>query len=146
MASDEVIHLKPDFAARHTTSGEMRRQIVLNRNEDAIADYDEAIRLKSDYANAYYNRGTAKDDLGHHEDAIADLTKRSIETRLLPAYNNRGNAKAVLNRNKDAISDYDEAIRLKPNFAEAYSNRGSVKVDLERYEDAIADHDKAILV
>ena len=39
---------------------------------DAIADYDEAIRLKPDYADAYYKRGNAKDALGQLDAAIAD--------------------------------------------------------------------------
>jgi len=143
LASDEAIQLKPDFAEAYNIRGNAKA--VLDRNEDAIADYDEAIRLKSDYANAYYNRGTAKDELGHHEDAITDFDEAiRLKPDIVNAYNNRGNAKAVLDRNEDAIADYDEAIRLQPDYAEAYSNRGSMKVDLKRYEDAIADHDKAI--
>ena len=38
----------------------------------------------------------------------------------------------------------DEAIRLKPSYAEAYNNRGAAKVELQRYEEAIADFDEAI--
>ena len=49
------------------------------------------IRLKPDYATAYYNRGIAKDDLGQYFDAIADY---DIAIRLKPdyatAYYNRG--------------------------------------------------------
>ena len=66
-------------------------------------------------------------------------------SRTLPiAYSNRGNAKAALERYDDAITDYDEAIRLKPDYAEAYSNRGIAKAALGRYDDAIADYDEAI--
>ena len=143
LASDEVIRLKPDFAEAYNIRGNAKA--VLNRNEDAIADYDEAIRLEPDYANAYYNRGTAKDELGHHEDAIADFDEAiRLKPDIVDAYNNRGNAKAVLNRNEDAISDYDEAIRLEPDYANAYTNRGTVKAVLDQNEDAISDYDKAI--
>ncbi len=41
----------------------------------AIDDYDNAIRLHPKYANAYNNRGKAKQALGQHEDAEADFTK-----------------------------------------------------------------------
>ena len=143
LVSDEVIRLMPDFAEAYNIRGNAKA--VLNRNEDAIADYDEAIRLKSDYANAYYNRGTAKDELGQHEDAIADFDEAiRLKPDIVDAYNNRGNAKAVLNRNEDAISDYDEAIRLQPDYANAYANRGIAKANLERYDDAIADYDESI--
>ena len=40
---------------------------ALGRRDDAIADYDEAIRLNPDDALAYYNRGNSKDTL------VADL-------------------------------------------------------------------------
>ena len=39
---------------------------------DAIADYDEAIRLKPNDAGAYLNRGIAKQKQGQYEAAIAD--------------------------------------------------------------------------
>ena len=40
--------------------------------QDAIVAYDEAIRLQPDFANAYVNRGLAKEKLGQHESAIMD--------------------------------------------------------------------------
>ena len=39
----------------------------------AIADFDQAIQLKPDYADAYYNRGIAYHDKGDYDRAIADL-------------------------------------------------------------------------
>ena len=42
----------------------------LGKAEEAIADHDEAIRLKPDFIEAYINRGSAKRALGNHEEAI----------------------------------------------------------------------------
>lgn len=39
----------------------------------AIADYDAAIRLKPDFARAYYNRGEVKDQLGQIPEATTDF-------------------------------------------------------------------------
>ena len=111
----------------------------------AIIDYDIAIRLKPDYANAYNNRGNAKSELGQHFAAIADYDSA---IRLNPdyanAYNNRGNAKSELGQHLAAIADYDSAIHLKPDLAEAYYNRGTVKRALGQHLAAIADYDSAI--
>ena len=111
----------------------------------AIIDYDIAIRLKPDYANAYNNRGNAKSELGQHFAAIADYDSA---IRLNPdyanAYNNRGNAKSELGQHFAAIADYDSAIHLKPDYAEAYYNRGTVKRALGQHLAAIADYDSAI--
>jgi len=43
--------------------------------DKAIADYDEAIRLKPDFAAAYYNRGYAYTKKGDKVKAEADLAK-----------------------------------------------------------------------
>ena len=115
------------------------------KHEDAIAAYDQAIRLKPDFAKAYNNRGIAKDELGRHEDAIADHNQAiRLKPDLAEAYSNRGNVNGNLGRYEDAIADHNQAIRLKPDLAEAYNNRGVAKDKLGRHEDAIADHDQAI--
>ena len=55
-----------------------------------------------------------------------------------------GITKYQLGKDEDAIKDYDDAIQLKPDYAEAYYNRGNVKARLGKDEDAIKDYDKAI--
>ena len=58
-------------------------------------------------------------------------------------YKNRGNAKANLGQRDVAIKDYDEAIRLKPDFAEAYGNRGNSKAILGDIDGAREDYIRA---
>ena len=47
----------------------------LGQYEAAVADYDEAIRLKPDLATAYNNRGVAKEKLEQYEAAVADCNE-----------------------------------------------------------------------
>ena len=93
--------------------------------EKAIEYLNNAIRLKPDYADAYYLRGFAYDDLENHQRAIIDYSEA---IRLSPddaiAYNNRGKDYAKLGHNKLAIKDFNEAIRLQPDYVNAYNNRG----------------------
>ena len=117
---------------------------LLENPEDSILAYDQAISLKPDYADAYYNRGVVKDELGQREDAIADYDEAiGLKPDFAESYNNRGNAKAALGQHDEAIADYDEAIRLKPDFAESYNNRGTARGKLGQGEDAIADYNEA---
>ena len=113
--------------------------------KQAIEQYDKSIELNPNYANAYNNRGTAKNSLGQHVEAIADYDE---VIRLNPdhalAYTNRGVAKDSLGEHKDAITDYNQAIRLKPDYAEAYNNRGNAKDCLGQHVDAINDYNQAI--
>ena len=94
---------------------------------EAVYHYNEAIRLKPDYAFAYNMRAGLYGRLGQYQLAINDY-KEAI--RLQPdyayAYNNRGNTYVGLGQYQLAINDYNEAIRLKPDYANAYNNRGYV--------------------
>ena len=112
---------------------------------EAISDYDKAIRIEPDNANAYNNRGIAKANLKEYFAAIADY---DTAIRLKPdnanAYLHRGIAKANLKHYAIAIADYDTAIRLKPDHANAYLHRGIAKANLKEYFAAIADYDTAI--
>lgn len=47
----------------------------MDRYDDAISDYDLAIRLRRNYADAYYNRGLALDGKGLLRQALGDIRK-----------------------------------------------------------------------
>ena len=74
----------------------------------AIKDYDKAIQLEPDHAEAYNNRGgVAKAELGQDSAAISDYNK-AIQLRKpdhAEAYFNRGNAKLDLEQYTAAIKD-----------------------------------------
>ena len=112
--------------------------------QGAIADYNQAIKIKPDYAYAYNNRGSAKDDLGDYQGAIADYNQAiNIKPDYADAYNNRGIAKKNLGDKQGAIADYNQAINIKPDYALAYNNRGVAKSDLGDNQGAIADYNQA---
>ncbi|NLD82107.1 MAG: tetratricopeptide repeat protein [Smithella sp.] len=58
--------------------------------------------------------------------------------------NNRGLAYKNLGDYPQAIKDFDEAIRIKPEYAEAYYNRGLAHKALGNAGQAIADYSRAI--
>ena len=123
----------------------MTRYQQLGQHDAAIADFDAAIRVKPDYADAYFGRGAAKADLGRYDAAIADY---DVAIRLKPnyadAYIGRGAAKGRSGQHFAAIADYDVAIQLKPDYALAYVNRGIAKAELGQHSAAIANFDVAI--
>ena len=47
----------------------------MDRYDDAISDYDLAIRLRRNYADAYFNRGLALSGKGLLRQALGDLRK-----------------------------------------------------------------------
>ena len=98
---------------------------VRQRYEEAIADFDVAIRLKPEVAQYRYDRGLAWDREGAYDRAIADYTEAiRFDRRYTPAYQNRGAVLGVLGDLEGAIRDDSEAIRLDPKNVEAQMQSG----------------------
>jgi tetratricopeptide (TPR) repeat protein/S1-C subfamily serine protease len=112
----------------------------LGDNKGAISDYDMAIQINPQYADAYYNRGSSKSTLGDKKGAIADYDMAiRINPQYADAYSNRGSSKSELYDEEGAIADYDIAIRINPQLTQAYYNRGLAKFALGERKGAISD-------
>ncbi len=115
--------------------------------QGAIADYNQAIKLNPQYANAYNNRGNARYDSGDKEGAIDDYTQAiQLNPQYADAYYNRGNARFDLGDTQGAIDDYNQVIKINPQYADAYVNRGIVRANSEDKQGAIADYTEAIKI
>ena len=111
----------------------------------ALLNYNRAVELNPDFAEAYNNREIAYRNLDQLEKAVADYSKAiELNPNFDEAYNNRGIANVKLGRIQQAVTDYDKAIELNPKLAEAYNNRANAYVRLRRFEQAISDYTKAI--
>ena len=100
-------------------------QLADGRPEAAIREYTRALEIRADFAEAWTNRGIARERLGDLAGAIADHTKAiSVAPDLAIAYNNRAN---VLFKNNDApaaIADYDRAIGSAPHSRRLFTTGG----------------------
>jgi tetratricopeptide (TPR) repeat protein len=113
--------------------------------DEKLRFYSQAIRLRPDYASAFYNRGIARDDSGDPEGAIQDYNEA---IRLKPdhanAFYNRGISRQTKGDIEGAIQDYSEAIRFKPDDASAFYNRGNARHEKGDAAGAIQDYAEAI--
>ncbi len=92
----------------------------------AIADYDEAIKLDPKNAGVYNNRGSARSDLGESEAALADFDAAiKLNARYASAYFNRGNIHAAQGDAR-ALKDYDAALKYNRRNVNAYIARGAL--------------------
>ena len=80
---------------------------------EAISACDMALRLKPDYAETYYNRGTAKTLIGEYETAIADFDEAiRLNPEFVEAHCNRGLTKISLSQLEGARYDLEIALKL----------------------------------
>jgi tetratricopeptide (TPR) repeat protein len=115
------------------------------RFDEAISQFQEAIRLKQNYAEAYNNLGTALDKKGRLDEAISQFQEAiRFKPDYTEAYNNLGTALARNGRLDEAISQFQEAIRLKPEYADACYNLGIALDGKGRFDEAISQFQEAI--
>jgi tetratricopeptide (TPR) repeat protein len=114
----------------------------------AITEYNEAIRLNPNYADAYYRRGRAYYAKEDYDRAIADFTQ-AIRLDPNDTYNYSSRALAYFQKGDydHAIADYTEAIRLnRLSFMASTYVGGRARAYLAKgdYDRAIADYTEAI--
>jgi tetratricopeptide (TPR) repeat protein len=111
----------------------------------ALAEFDQAIRLNSELTDAYYHRAETylkKDNL---KAAIADYDQViRLDPGRVGAYVNRGMARGREEDGEGAMADFTEAIRLDPQVATAYMNRGVEHSKRGEDAQAVADYTSAI--
>lgn len=109
-----------------------KNQVPDNNQETyagVMADFDKAIEIDPEFAEAYYTRGLAKNFRTSQPATKDDLSKvQEIDLNFAGALIRE--ALAIDNQIKDfagAIADFDKAIEINPEFADAYYCRGLVK-------------------
>lgn len=112
----------------------------------AIAEFDRALALDPDYAEAYLQRGYARRQLGDSEAAFQDFSEAIARNPTDPnAYFYRGLIDHENRRDSlSALLDLSEAIALDPDFGDAYLVRGDAQAALGNWNGAIADYNRAL--
>ncbi len=113
--------------------------------DDAILNYDAALKRDPTHAVAFYDRGTAYRMKQDHDKAIADYGRAiALNSRYEDAFVNRGVAYAAKGDFDRAIADYTTALLLDSADATAYRNRGNVYLEMGEPGFAMDDYDEAI--
>ena len=105
---------------------------------EAIANFNRAIAMDPDNADAYHSRGIAKDGQGDYAGAIADFDHAiALAPDDTDIYHNRGVAKAEQGDYAGAIADYDRVIALDPINMAVHDDRAVAQAGLGDYDGAL---------
>ena len=115
-------------------------------NTDKIIYYTKAIQSDSNFTSAWFNRGTAYNEMSRFEEAEADFNwvigREPANTK---AYMYRGIARLKMERFAEAADDFTRMFKLNPQkSAEALANRGLCYQKMGDYSKAVVDYSAAL--
>lgn len=143
LASTDFSGHEVDFAKWHYDRG--GSLLKRGRIDDAIREFDLAVRGSDCYPDAYAALGTALTRKGEFAKAVGAfqtaLRMRPDSARIHVAL---GEALEGQRRIEDAVREYQTAIRCDPGYIAAYVNLGALLQDCGRLEEAIQAYQQAI--
>jgi tetratricopeptide (TPR) repeat protein len=144
---EDTVARQPHSSRGHGNLG-LALATMPGRLPAAIAQYEEALRIKPDYVVAQCNLGTALMQMpGRLPDAIAHYEKAlSLNPDDVAVHNDLAAAlEKMPGRLPDAIAHFEAALRLNPGFVEVHYNLAAALEEMPgRLPDAIAHYEEAV--
>jgi tetratricopeptide (TPR) repeat protein len=115
----------------------------------ALADFQRAVELKADYAEAWNNSGLVRQMLGQYPAALADFDQAlAARPDYAEALTNRALLLQALKEPAAALADLDRALACAEGkfAASVLHNRGTLKQQLGDLPGALADFDQALAI
>jgi tetratricopeptide (TPR) repeat protein len=97
------------------------------RLNEAVACYNEALRIKPDFSRANFNLGEVLERQGKNIEALGYFYRaRLTQKQLADAHNRYGKRLVKENKMDEAAIQFEEALRLCPDSPDAHRNLGNV--------------------
>src|SRR4029077_3859455 len=91
--------------------------------DEAVVQYQKALEIDPNYAEAHNNLGAALFQKGQLDEAVVEYQKAlEIDPNFVEAHSNLGAALFQKGQRDEGIAQFQEALRLKPDFSPAQDN------------------------
>lgn len=115
------------------------------RYDDAIREYEEAVKIDPKYVDAYYSLGWTQYCIRKYNEALNNFKKCiSLDPNSYKGYKGIAAIFAAQGYHDLAIENYKKAISLSPNLSALYSNIAYTYVKIGNYDEAILNAKKGI--
>lgn len=137
----KALKLAPDSDENYRWLG--HAYISVDRTQEGLQAYQRAVALDPYYWLNYNVLGGAYFQIGEYERALNAFRRvTELEPGNFEGYENLGTVNLRLGKWNESISSYEEALKIRPNFA-IYSNLGTAYFYLKRYGEAVRMYQKA---
>jgi tetratricopeptide (TPR) repeat protein len=141
--STMTVELASSNARAHYAQGSAFMR--LQRDEEALAAFEQSISLEPAFAVGWNNKGFILDNLKRYDEALTAYEEAiKLKADYSGAWYNKGITLVRLGRYSEALVAYDEAIKLNPHFANAWYNKGMALSNLHRFDEALMAYDEAL--
>ena len=143
-AFSEAVRRRPDWVRAHYALA--LSLIETEKLKEAIEEFKQVLKLNATEelkVLSNYNTGNAYADLGQYAEAI-EAYQQAIKLdansarpqQLSKPHNNLGLAYAASDRLAEAVAEFNEAVHLRPDYAEAHFNLGVAYLQLAKKNEA----------
>jgi protein O-GlcNAc transferase len=130
-----------DKAAMYNAAGQALA--AQGKTDRAVEHFEQALRLRPDFAEAHFNMGTVFLSQGELDKAVEHFSEALlVDGEHAQGHNNLGVALAKQGRLDDAAFHFAEALRIDPKISNAHDNLKRV-IDLSRKPEAAPEKDDA---
>lgn len=129
---DEVLTLAGELAKAYPNSWRLHgiqgtAYAGLKRNETAIEQYEQALKLNADSPHILNKKGSALREINKTEEAVNCWTRAiEIKPNFAPAYMNLGRAFRNEGDTETALKHLQKAVDIRPNLAQAHVLIGKI--------------------
>lgn len=117
----------------------------LKEFQNALLDYEQALKVKPDFYRPYYNRAMLKVAQNDADGALKDYAEAvRLDDKNAEVYVNRGQLLAAMGQADGALNDFDKAISLDAKNALAYYNKGNIVFQRGDFKTAITLFENAV--
>ncbi len=149
-----LLQIKPNHLEQYSFLANLYHVVLMDfgnvlqkqgKLEESIGLYQQALRFKPDFADAYYNMGSVLQRQGNLEEAIKSYQQvLKFKPSLAQVYNQLGKIFQEQGKFDQSTQFYTQALKVNPNFADAYNNFGNLLKEQGKFSQAIQLYQKAI--
>jgi Flp pilus assembly protein TadD len=137
------LELEPDDVDARNNLGTALQS--LGRNAEAIAQFEQALKVKPDCVEGHYNLGNALAGRGQMDEAISQFQQAlKLNPDDAQAHTNLGAALLMRGKIDEAIAQFRRALEIEPGNVKPRDNLGKALASRGQFDEAIFQFEQAL--